>query len=89
MDIRYLTVEEIAEQLHMSPGTVRNRLSRKELMPPSVRVGRRRLFPVVEFNNWIIDLMQNGQGPSSTPVPGRGRGRPTKAEQMGRSHRPK
>lgn len=42
----FYTVEEIATLLRISPGTVRNRLSRgKAQLPPSVLVGRRRLFP--------------------------------------------
>ncbi len=47
------TVDEIAKELHMSVGTVRNRLSQGEPMPPSVKVGRRRLFPEDSFQKWM------------------------------------
>lgn len=49
---RFYTVEEIAQLLHMSAGTARNRLSRGDDMPPSMRVGRRRLFPQTTTYNW-------------------------------------
>ena len=50
----YLTVDEMSELLHMSPGTARNRLSRGEPMPPSIKIGRRRLFPVSELDKWLM-----------------------------------
>lgn len=50
----YLTVDEMSELLHMSPGTARNRLSRGEPMPPSIKIGRRRLFPVNELDKWLM-----------------------------------
>lgn len=49
----YLTIEEMAKLLHISPGTARNRLSRGEPMPPSIKIGRRRLFPVNELDKWL------------------------------------
>lgn len=52
-DTNLLTIDELAEFLHMDVGTVRNRLSRGEPMPPSIKVGRRRLFPSTELNKWI------------------------------------
>ena len=39
------TIQELAHTLRLQPGTVRNKLSRGEDLPRSVRVGRRRLFP--------------------------------------------
>ena len=50
----YLTVDEMSKLLHMSPGTARNRLSRGEPMPPSIKIGRRRLFPVNELDKWLM-----------------------------------
>jgi excisionase family DNA binding protein len=47
-----LTIEEIAQILRMSIGTARNRLSRGDEMPPSLRVGRRRLFPEQSLHRW-------------------------------------
>jgi len=49
----FYTIGQVAEQLHMTVGTVRNRLCRGEPMPPSVKVGRRRLFPEEDFKDWI------------------------------------
>jgi len=52
-DTQLLTVTELADVLHMDVGTIRNRLSRGEPMPPSVKIGRRRLFPAQDLSNWI------------------------------------
>jgi len=49
----YLTLEQVSERMHIKAGTARNRLSRGEPMPPSVKVGRRRLFPEDEFDRWM------------------------------------
>lgn len=63
----YLTIEEMSERLHISPGTARNRLSRGEPMPPSVKIGRRRLFPSVELERWLMNkLVSNDQGYEKT-----------------------
>lgn len=62
MTTRYLTLDEISLRLHMAPGTARNRVSRHDPMPPSVRVGRRRLFPEDQFNQWMRDRLQREQG---------------------------
>lgn len=53
MTIRYLTLDEISQRLRMAPGTARNRMSRHDPMPPSVKVGRRRLFPEDKFDQWM------------------------------------
>lgn len=50
----YLTVEEVSERLHITVGTARNRLSRGEPMPPSVKIGRRRLFPEKALHDWVM-----------------------------------
>ena len=55
-DRRFFSLVEVATMLKMAPGTVRNRLSRGLSMPPSILVGRRRLFPVDGLNQWIADL---------------------------------
>lgn len=49
-----LTVTELAEILHMDVGTIRNRLSRGDPMPPSLKIGRRRLFPAIEVERWVM-----------------------------------
>lgn len=51
--MRFYTLEEIARELHIAPATARNRLTLGQPMPPSIRVGRRRLFPAVEYEKWI------------------------------------
>lgn len=57
----------MSERLHISPGTARNRLSRGEPMPPSVKIGRRRLFPSVELERWLMNkLVSNDQGYEKT-----------------------
>ena len=53
MNNEYLSVEEVAEALRIEIGTARNRLSRGDPMPPSVKVGRRRLFPADELEKWL------------------------------------
>jgi hypothetical protein len=50
----FYTVEEIAELLRIRPGTVRNRVSqRRRDVPPSIVIGRRRLFPLSDYEVWI------------------------------------
>jgi hypothetical protein len=54
MTKEFYTVEEIAELLRIRPGTVRNRLSQRNRdVPPSIVIGRRRLFSVSEYELWI------------------------------------
>jgi len=47
------TIQELAQTLRLQPGTVRNKLSRGEDLPRSVRVGRRRLFPEDAVEAWL------------------------------------
>src|SRR5215469_2746999 len=47
------TIQELANTLRLQPGTVRNKLSRREDLPRSVRVGRRRLFPEDAVEAWM------------------------------------
>ena len=50
----FYTVDEVAELLRIRPGTVRNRLARHDRnVPPSIVIGRRRLFPLSEYDLWI------------------------------------
>ena len=51
--MRLLTVAELACLLHWAEGTVRNRLSKGAPMPPSVMVGRHRLFWDDEAVAWV------------------------------------
>ena len=59
---RFYTLEEIARELHIAPATARNRLTLGLPMPPSIRVGRRRLFPVDEYENWIASQLTRSEG---------------------------
>ncbi|CAM2187697.1 Helix-turn-helix protein [Paraburkholderia sacchari] len=60
---RFYTLEEIARELHIAPATARNRLTLGLPMPPSIRVGRRRLFPLDEYEKWIASqLTLSGRG---------------------------
>jgi len=63
----YLTLEQVSERLHIKAGTARNRLSRGEPMPPSIKVGRRRLFPEDAFDRWMAAQL----GPVRTSRPER------------------
>lgn len=57
MDRDFYTIEEVAALLRVRPGTVRNRLWRGDpTLPPSVRNGRRRLFPVGDYVAWKARL---------------------------------
>ena len=62
MTTRYLTLDEISQRLHMAPGTARNRMSKHDPMPPSVKVGRRLLFPEDKFNQWMGERLQCEKG---------------------------
>ncbi len=56
--MQFYTLEEIARELHIAPATARNRLTLGQPMPPSIRLGRRRLFPVKEYEQWIAAQME-------------------------------
>lgn len=76
-----LTIEEIAQILRMSIGTARNRLSRGDEMPPSLRVGRRRLFPEQSLYRWCARRLPADNGTQPRTVAdesalARRRGRP-------------
>lgn len=81
----FYTVEEIADLLRVQVSAVRNRLSRGDpTLPPSLRVGGRRLFPVAAYQKWINALVNSSDSkgteelPSmATPEPRRGRPRQT------------
>ncbi|CAB3669442.1 MULTISPECIES: MerR family transcriptional regulator [Paraburkholderia] len=59
---RFYTLEEIARELHIAPATARNRLTLGLPMPPSIRVGRRRLFPVDQYEKWIASQLTHSGG---------------------------
>lgn len=51
--VETMTVSEVSEILKISESTARNRLSQGLPMPPSFRVGRRRLFLRREVERWL------------------------------------
>lgn len=57
----YLSIEDISARMHISIGTARNRLSRGEPMPPSIKIGRRRLFPESLFHDWMMRFLQSNE----------------------------
>jgi hypothetical protein len=75
--IEVLTLDEVCESvLRISAQTGRNRLSRGLPMPPSFRVGRRRLFLVTDVDQWLQNtahLAETSNVPdesvAATPVP--------------------
>ena len=56
---RYLSIEEVSERLHMSKFTAHARISRGLPMPPSIKIGRRRLFSEEVFENWMAQRQEN------------------------------
>lgn len=66
--MRFYTLEEIARELHIAPATARNRLTLGQPMPPSIRIGRRRLFPVDEFERWIASQMTRSEAGEMSPA---------------------
>lgn len=49
---KYLTTKELAEVSRSSESTVRH-WERTGQAPPSVKVGRRRLYPLSEVEKWL------------------------------------
>lgn len=57
---RYLTYEQVTSLLCMSTGGLRNQHCRGEPMPPSVKIGQRRLFPESAFHAWLEEQRSSG-----------------------------
>lgn len=77
-----LTIPEVAEITSIQPQTIRNRLARGDFPIPSLKVGRRRLFRVVDVAAFLDRLA--GVDTGGFLAVARHRGRPTKAEQARR-----
>jgi hypothetical protein len=73
----FYTVEEMAALLRVQASAIRNRLSKQDTtLPPSMRVGGRRLFPALGYEAWKAQLMAPyAPPPTSAPLlrPGRPR----------------
>jgi excisionase family DNA binding protein len=50
---RLVTINELAHALRLTPGTIRNKLARGADLPPSIRLGRRRLFSQEQIDAWL------------------------------------
>lgn len=53
MPDKFLTLKELSVLLRISPSTARNRLYLGLSMPPSIRIGRARLFDRDEVEKWL------------------------------------
>lgn len=51
--LELLTVDQLAELLHLAPQTVKNRVSQKGNLPRHIKVGRTVLFPLKEVEGWV------------------------------------
>jgi hypothetical protein len=83
----FYTLEKISIELHISPGTARNRLALGKDMPPSVRIGRRRLFPIDAYEKWVAAIVapiQRDAPQAETPL-AKKRGRPSNSVEKGPS----
>jgi hypothetical protein len=55
----FYTVAEIALRLRVRESAVRARLGRNDpTLPPSIRVGGRRLFPIALYEEWLQELLR-------------------------------
>jgi Helix-turn-helix domain len=61
-DEKFLTAEEVAPILRITPGTLKKWSNRKK-GPPSVLVGRRRLYPEAAFHLYLKGLAVNAGDP--------------------------
>ncbi|MCX7189142.1 MAG: hypothetical protein NTU92_02045 [Methylotenera sp.] len=74
-------LEEVCKSLKITIQTGRNRLSKGLPMPPSFRIGRRRLFIESEIEKWLIEQAGIDSGNvrhQETIVNNTPRGRPRK-----------
>lgn len=87
--LQTLSCEDLAVILGVSVDTLYNRATRTpNLLPPSLKIGGKRRYRVVDVEAWLLKQLQVPQvpgapAPSSTTTTKR-RGRPPKAVQMTR-----
>jgi predicted DNA-binding transcriptional regulator AlpA len=74
-----LSLNQVCELLKITVQTGRNRISTGKPMPPSFRIGRRRLFVESEVINWI---QEKHNSEKTIEIKYTRRGRPTKAESL-------
>lgn len=51
----WISIEELASELCLSKRTLQNRLSDGSSMPPSYKLGKRRMFLRSEVDTWILN----------------------------------
>ncbi|AFS54629.1 hypothetical protein LFML04_2440 [Leptospirillum ferriphilum ML-04] len=91
MGKKLLTLEEFATELAMTPGSLRNLLSRPNDrldLPPSFRIGKRRFFSAEAVEIWIekkIIAAQGKMAENKVSTPPRGPGRPTKRQALAKA----
>lgn len=66
--MKLLILEEVAEIMHWKIGTARNRMSKKNPMPPHVIKGQRILFPEEEFIAWVKKDLITGENNNNKHV---------------------
>jgi predicted DNA-binding transcriptional regulator AlpA len=63
MSKRFLNLKEISALLRITERTARNRLSSGLPMPPSLKIGRTRLFDEDDVLKWLEENKQGRQTP--------------------------
>lgn len=61
-----MTISDVSKLLHITEESARNRISAGQAMPPSFRVGRRRLFLRVDVEQWVAERITRPQPPTAT-----------------------
>lgn len=80
-----LSVEQLAEITSESPQTIRNRLTLGNYHVPSFKVGRKRVFRLVDVAQFLDQSLFDDPSHPNHRRPKRGR--PTKVERAMREHR--
>ena len=76
-----LDIDQCAALLRIAPRTLKNRIYAHRDVPPFSRVGHQLLF----IRSDVIEWIRSRTVTTPQPAQRRGRGRPTKVEQMARS----
>jgi predicted DNA-binding transcriptional regulator AlpA len=50
---KLITIDELAEILHLKKGTAYNRLCAGDPMPPSIQIGKKRLWLQSTVDSWL------------------------------------
>ena len=55
----FYTVEDVAKKMRMTPGAIHSAYNHGQSgksIPPSIKLGRRRMFKVTDYNEWYDSL---------------------------------